>query len=86
MKKDISYYDKNKTGELISRLTSDVSTVEGAASDNVSILLRNLIQFFGSLVFLYVISWQLTTFIIIVTPIISFAIIAIIKISKRLKK
>lgn len=86
MKKDISYYDKNKTGELISRLTSDVSTVEGAASDNISILLRNLIQFFGSLVFLYVISWQLTTFIIIVTPIISFAIIAIIRISKRLKK
>jgi ABC-type multidrug transport system fused ATPase/permease subunit len=86
VKKDISYYDKNKTGELISRLTSDVSTVEGAASDNISILLRNLIQFFGSLVFLYVISWQLTTFIIIVTPIISFAIIAIIRISKRLKK
>ena len=27
VQKDISYYDKNKTGELISRLTSDVSQV-----------------------------------------------------------
>lgn len=38
------------------------------------------------MVFLFLISWQLTTFIIVATPIISFAIIAIIKISKKLKK
>lgn len=86
VQKDISYYDKNKTGELISRLTSDVSQVESAASDNLSILLRNIIQFLGSLIFLFLISWQLTTFIIIATPIISFAVIAIVKISKKLKK
>ena len=84
--KDIAYYDKNKTGELISRLTSDVSIVESAASDNVSILLRNIIQFLGSLVFLFVISWQLTTLIIVLTPIISFAILFIIGILKKLKK
>ena len=84
--KDIAYYDKNKTGELISRLTSDVSIVESAASDNVSILLRNIIQFLGSLVFLFVISWQLTTLIIVLTPIISFAILFIMGILNKLKK
>jgi ABC-type multidrug transport system fused ATPase/permease subunit len=67
-------------------LTSDVSTLESAASDNLSILIRNLIQFLGSLIFLFLISWKLTTFIIIATPIISFAMIAIIKITKKLKK
>lgn len=86
VQKDIAYYDKNKTGELISRLTSDVSQVESAASDNLSILLRNIIQFLGSLIFLFLISWELTTFIIVATPVISFAVIAIVKISKKLKK
>lgn len=60
--------------------------MESAASDNISILLRNLIQFLGSLVFLYVISWQLTTFIIVVTPLITVAVFAIIKTMKKLKK
>ena len=86
VEKDINYYDTNKTGELISRLTSDVTIVESAASDNISILLRNLVQFFGSLVFLFVISWQLTTLIIVLTPIISFVILFVIRILKKLKK
>lgn len=86
IKKDVSYYDKNKTGELISRLTSDVSIVESAASDNISILLRNLIQFLGSLVFLFVISWQLTSLIVVITPIITFVVFFVVRILKKLKK
>ena len=84
--KDVTYYDKNKTGELISRLTSDISIVESAASDNISMLLRNLIQFAGSLIFLYIISWKLTTLIIVLTPIISCAMLFIFRVLKKLKK
>lgn len=84
--KDISYYDQNKTGELISRLTSDITVVQSAASDNLSMLIRNLLQFLGSLVFLFIISWKLTTLIIILTPIISFAMLFIIKIMKKYSK
>lgn len=86
VEKDIAYYDKNKTGELISRLTSDVTVVESAASDNLSMLLRNLLQFFGSLFFLFLISWKLTVLIIILTPIISFSILFIIRILKKYQK
>ena len=84
--KDISYYDTNKTGELLSRLGSDIATVYSVCSDNISILLRNILQLIGSVVLLWIISWKLTLFIIILTPIISFVILKIIQRMKKLQK
>lgn len=63
-----------------------MTVVESAASDNISILLRNLVQFMGSLVFLFIISWQLTSLIIVLTPIITFGIFFVVRILKKLKK
>jgi ABC-type multidrug transport system fused ATPase/permease subunit len=86
IEKDISYYDRTKTGELLSRLGNDIATVYSVCSDNLSMLIRNLLQFIGSLAFLWVISWKLTTFIIVLTPIISFVILLVIKIIKKYQK
>jgi len=86
LEKDIEYFDKVKSGDLLSRLTSDVTTVYSASSDNISMLLRNFLQFLGSLIFLWVISWKLTLFIIVLTPIITFVIFFLIKLMKRLQK
>ena len=86
MEKDINYYDVHKSGELVSRLTSDIGVVENAASDNISMFLRSIIQLIGSVAFLWVISWPLTLCIVIATPIISILILLIVRIAKRLKK
>ena len=83
---DISYYDKNKIGSLISRLTSDIGVVESAATDNLTILIRNLLQFLGSLVFLFYISWQLTTLILVLVPFVAVFVIIIIKKLKKSRK
>lgn len=66
--KDIEFFDHNRSGELISRLTSDISVIQSGASDTISILLRNLIQFIGSLGLLWFISWKLTLLLIAVIP------------------
>lgn len=86
IEKDINYYDINKSGELVSRLTSDIGVVQNAASDNLSMFLRNVIQLFGSLAFLWVISWPLTVCILIATPLISIILLLIVRVLKRLKK
>ena len=86
MEKDINYYDVNKSGELVSRLTSDIGVVQSAASDNLSVFLRSIIQLVGSIVFLWLISWPLTLCIVITTPIISIILLLIVKVLKRLKK
>jgi ABC-type multidrug transport system fused ATPase/permease subunit len=84
--KDINYYDVNKSGELISRLTSDIGVVQSAASDDISMFLRSLVQFLGSLIFLWFISWKLTLFILIVTPIYSLFKLLFVRSMKKYKK
>ena len=84
--KDIAYYDRNKTGALISRLTSDISVIESAATDNITILIRNLLQFIGSLIFLFKISWKLTVFILVLVPVVAAIVIVLIKKMKKYSK
>ena len=86
MEKDIAYYDRTKTGELLSRLGNDIGMVYSVCSDNLSMLVRNFLQFLGSLVFLWVISWKLTLFILVLTPVISFVILLVIKVMKKYQK
>lgn len=49
-------------------------------------LIRNFLQFVGSLLLLWVISWKLTLFILVLTPVISFAVLIVIKQMKKLQK
>jgi ABC-type multidrug transport system fused ATPase/permease subunit len=49
-------------------------------------LARNFLQFLGSLIFLWLISWKLTLFILALTPVISFIILFIIKAMKKHQK
>lgn len=49
-------------------------------------LARNFLQFLGSLIFLWLISWKLTLFILALTPVISFVILFIIKAMKKHQK
>lgn len=83
--KDISYYDKNKTGELLSRLGNDISTIYSVCSDNLSVLFRSIIQFIGSLVLVWLISWKLTVVTLIIT-LSSLGIIFLFKYTKKYQK
>ena len=65
---DISFYDNKKTGELLSRLGSDIATVKWAASGNFSMFIRNIVVCIGSFVLLFTLSWQLTLYVAIVIP------------------
>ena len=57
---DISFFDANKTGELMNRLASDTSMVQSALSVNVSQGLRSIAQVLFCLVFLFLTSWKLS--------------------------
>ena len=41
--KDIGFFDENKTGEILSRITSDTSVIQDGLGQNVSMLLRYVI-------------------------------------------
>ncbi|CAI5441125.1 unnamed protein product [Caenorhabditis angaria] len=56
---DISFFDTTKTGETMSRLTSDCQTISSTVSTNVNVFLRNGVMLIGALVFMFVMSWRL---------------------------
>ncbi|XP_036777936.2 ABC-type oligopeptide transporter ABCB9 isoform X2 [Manis pentadactyla] len=57
---EISFFDENRTGDLISRLTSDTTMVSDLVSQNINIFLRNTVKVTGVVVFMFSLSWQLS--------------------------
>lgn len=55
----ISFFDNNKTGELMNRLSSDTTVVQNAATVNISMALRFGVQVIASLVMIFFYSWKL---------------------------
>ncbi|KAI6241142.1 Antigen peptide transporter 2 [Aphelenchoides fujianensis] len=58
--------------EILSRLTSDCSTVSNTVSTNINVAMRNSVMLIGSLVFMTVLSWRLTLITFIAIPPIAF--------------
>ncbi|XP_050780256.1 ABC-type oligopeptide transporter ABCB9 isoform X2 [Gopherus flavomarginatus] len=57
---ETSFFDENRTGDIISRLTSDTTIVSDLVSQNINIFLRNLVKATGVIVFMFSLSWQLS--------------------------
>jgi subfamily B ATP-binding cassette protein MsbA len=68
------YYDDNSSGTLISKVTYDVSQVTNAATDVVTVLVRDSLTIIGLLSWLLYLNWRLTLIALAVVPIIAFVI------------
>jgi ABC-type multidrug transport system fused ATPase/permease subunit len=66
---DIDFHDRIKSGELLSRLGSDISTAKSATSGNLGTLMRHILTSIGNLVILIYMSWKLSLTIFICLPI-----------------
>lgn len=64
----IRFYSDRRIGELISRLSSDVTLVRTALTNNIAVFLSQFVTFIGSLVLMLVINWRLTIFILAIAP------------------
>ncbi|HUH02890.1 MAG TPA: ABC transporter transmembrane domain-containing protein [Kofleriaceae bacterium] len=62
------WFHDQRTGELVGRLASDVTVVEGVVGSELSIALRNVVQLVGGLVLLFVVNWRLTLLMLAVVP------------------
>lgn len=64
----VSYYDQNKTGDTISRMTNDTGVVKTLISEHLSNLLTGGISIVGSLIVLFVLDWKMTVLLLTVIP------------------
>jgi ABC-type multidrug transport system, ATPase and permease components len=65
---DIGFFDVTKTGDITSRLSSDTTLVGDQVTLNINVFLRSLVQAIGVLIFMTVLSWQLTLLAFISVP------------------
>ena len=66
----LSYYNERRTGELVSRLTNDVSTVRAVVTSDISTALSQSLTFVGAFALIIYTNWRLTLFMIALIPII----------------
>ncbi len=64
-----SFFVKRRTGEIMSRMTNDVTTLEGVITDLPATLLQQSIRLIGGIVIIIVMNWKLTFMILVLAPI-----------------
>jgi ATP-binding cassette, subfamily B, bacterial len=65
-----AYFDKAKTGEMVSRLTADTTQIKAAVGSSVSVALRNLVLFLGASAMMVYTSPRLSAFVLAAIPVI----------------
>jgi len=65
---DPSFYAHMRTGEVLSRLTTDIALVETLMTTSVSYALRNFLTLIGGVVLLFFVSPKLTGLVLLIVP------------------
>lgn len=72
----LAFFTKRRSGELLSRLSSDVTMIRQVLTDNINILIQQVIIAGGSVAIMLALNWRLTFFILVLVPVI--AVIAVV--------
>ena len=79
----LSYYDNTSIGDILSRITNDVSTITQTLELSLSSMISSIVKVIGILIIMFVICWQMTLVAIITVPISLLMMSFIIKFSQK---
>jgi subfamily B ATP-binding cassette protein MsbA len=79
----ISFFQTEKTGVLMSRITNDVNLIKNMVSDTVKAALRDSFSIIGLTGMIFYRDWQLALIAMVVLPV---AFLPVVKFSKRVRK
>ena len=66
------FFDNRRVGEMVSRVTNDVTLVQTVLTETPVAFLRQAVTFVGALAIMIYLNWQLTLFILAILPPITF--------------
>jgi ATP-binding cassette subfamily B protein len=69
----LGFFERNRAGTVISRLTNDVEALDQLVTDGVTSLLQNTLTLVGSAIILFLLDWRLALATLAVFPIMSLA-------------
>ena len=64
----LSFFSEERKGDIIARMSADVSVVENSLTSSIDMLIRNPIALVVCFITLFTVSWQLTLFVLVVLP------------------
>lgn len=80
----VKYFDNTKTGEISSRLVNDTSQVKNLLANTLPNAVTSLLQFFGALVIMMAMDWQMTLIMFIAVPLVIVALLPIMQQSRKI--
>ncbi|RPE77077.1 ABC transporter transmembrane domain-containing protein [Vulcaniibacterium tengchongense] len=80
---DAGFHDRNRSGELVSRLTADAELLRSVVGSSMSVALRSAVTVVGSLAMLFVTSPRLAAFALVGIPL---AVLPIVVGGRRLRR
>ncbi|MBB00798.1 MAG: multidrug ABC transporter ATP-binding protein [Saprospirales bacterium] len=67
---DVSFIERNRTGDLISRLTADIEQLQSTFSNTLPELIRQIILFIGGLIIIFIEAPKLSLFMLSIIPVV----------------
>jgi ATP-binding cassette subfamily B protein len=81
-----AYFDRNHSGEMMSRLTADTTQIKAVTGSSLSQAARNFIMLVGALIMMFVSSAQLSLLVFIAIPIIVLPLVGFGRVVRRLSR
>ena len=69
----LGYYERNRTGAIVSRITNDVEALDMLVTDGISSLVQNSLVLAGTVVVLFILDWRLALATLVVLPLMGLA-------------
>jgi ATP-binding cassette subfamily B protein len=64
----LGFYERNRAGVIISRLTNDVDALDQLVTDGVTTLVQSTLTLFGTAIFLFILDWKLALATLTIVP------------------
>lgn len=72
-----AYFESTRTGDLLSRITTDTTLLQSVVGSSVSVFLRNVLLFVGGFTLLIITSVKLSEYVLAMLPLVIFPIITL---------
>lgn len=80
---ELKYYDRTTQGEILSRITNDVDTINQTLSQSITQIITSIITVLGVLVMMFTISWLMTLVALVIIPLSGVTVMFIVKRSQK---
>ena len=76
---NVGYFSEQRKGDIISKITSDINTVQFCITNTLQVAFREPFLIIGYIVMMVAISWELSVFSVLFLPVVAFIIGNIVK-------